>query len=332
MKLRVSSAILSEASAVFKALLLPRFKEGNELSATSTVEIPFPEDDPIGMVTIAKVLHMRNNKVSQSLTPAQISVVASLTDKYACMEAMKFVQRIWMLPHMGTVDPESLSSLLSSAYLFKDDHTFALISTALVWCSIGSLERSADSSVSPIDDTLRKCGVKNTKAPANQNPDFLDDQRLQTLVKITDEIENAVSTLCGRHCDSPNCRPSAKCAPAFVNQLSTNLLWPYRERGKRSLEDLFHSMGDLDISSATQEFSVKDCGSGSCGVAGVVKNVYGALRDSRQRLKATIEVPCLSCLREGNIRSKDGCAHRNLEQESVCWLRSIIKGSYKILF
>lgn len=128
------------------------------MAATSTVEIPFPEDDPESMTIVCRVLHMRNKDVPKRLDICQIRKIAIATDKYACMEAMTFVVRTWVHPYIETVKPSSLNSLLSSAYLFKDRHCFALVSKALVWHSPGYLKSDEEGGgAKSVDNILRKC-------------------------------------------------------------------------------------------------------------------------------------------------------------------------------
>jgi hypothetical protein len=52
-RLRVSPVFLVHTSPVFKALLGFHFKEGNALAASSSVEIPMPDDDSAAMKSSA---------------------------------------------------------------------------------------------------------------------------------------------------------------------------------------------------------------------------------------------------------------------------------------
>jgi hypothetical protein len=88
--------ILAHASPVFKALLGPHFREGNTFAASSSVEIPLPDDDPDVMEAICLVLHMRNEDVSSYTTKNELITLVNHCDKYNILAAMRPVLNLWL--------------------------------------------------------------------------------------------------------------------------------------------------------------------------------------------------------------------------------------------
>ncbi|KAI7476227.1 hypothetical protein KC351_g9588 [Hortaea werneckii] len=103
--IRVSSAVLSLVSPVFKAMLGPRFREGNQpRSSAQPNEIPLPEDDGIAMKHLCLLIHGRTGDSyshGDRTFPTQIRALAILADKYDCVEAIALqaeamLSRFWM--------------------------------------------------------------------------------------------------------------------------------------------------------------------------------------------------------------------------------------------
>ena len=102
--IRVSSNALSLVSPVFKAMLGPRFREGNEpRSSDRPIEIPLPEDDGIAMKHLCLLLHGRTGDSyshGDRTFPTQLHALAVLADKYDCVEAISLpteamLSRFW---------------------------------------------------------------------------------------------------------------------------------------------------------------------------------------------------------------------------------------------
>lgn len=106
-KNRVSSAIMSYNSPVFKAMLSKRFKEGYELASTAAVEIPLPDDNPEMMQVLCKILHHRHDSVPQKLGAPDILALAELCDKYNCAVAVKPSVSDWAI---GILEAASAAS------------------------------------------------------------------------------------------------------------------------------------------------------------------------------------------------------------------------------
>lgn len=88
----VSSAILSDASTAFAALLGPHFREGQQLASASTnapVKIPLPEDDPQAMSDLLRLLHLINvPELAWAEEFQRIFAFALSADKWCCVDAL----------------------------------------------------------------------------------------------------------------------------------------------------------------------------------------------------------------------------------------------------
>lgn len=124
---------------MFKALLSPHFKEGAELLSSNCVEIPLPDDNATSIVHLLRVLHFQNAEVPKELSPIEIFNMAVVTDKYECMDALRFVTTVWIESHLPSTAPAQLSILLESAYYFQDESLFQKVGHYLVWRSIGAI-------------------------------------------------------------------------------------------------------------------------------------------------------------------------------------------------
>ncbi|TKA59756.1 hypothetical protein B0A55_11950, partial [Friedmanniomyces simplex] len=121
-RLRVCSAALSLGSPVFKAMLSPRYTEGQALASASPVELPLPDDGSEAMTVLCNVLHHRN----AGLTPSvELQVeVAVLSDKYDCTEALQPTARCWLSQNMSTSSINHNRHLMTAAYYFRDNEAF----------------------------------------------------------------------------------------------------------------------------------------------------------------------------------------------------------------
>ena len=151
-RLRVYSLFVKAASPVLNAMLRPNFKEGHELAETGSVEIALPEDDAEAIEIIFNVIHGRNDKVRQTLSPDEILQVAIASDKYDCFVSLAFAIRVW-LSRKGVSDPEELWVLAMAACLFREQEAFAEATAALVFNHVGSyvdLARKHEAVMDPI--------------------------------------------------------------------------------------------------------------------------------------------------------------------------------------
>ncbi|KAK3292383.1 uncharacterized protein B0H64DRAFT_406507 [Chaetomium fimeti] len=146
-RIRVHSLFVKTASPVLDAMLGPNFKEGQRLAETSSaetssvkagpVEIELPEDDADAIEIILNIIHGRNNKVPEQLSPNKLLQVALAGDKYDCLVSLAFAIWAW-IGCKGINDPEELWALALSAYLFQEEEAFAEATSALIFNHEGS--------------------------------------------------------------------------------------------------------------------------------------------------------------------------------------------------
>ncbi|KAK5692390.1 hypothetical protein LTR97_010698 [Elasticomyces elasticus] len=92
-RIRVSSAILSAASPVFKAMLGPHFQEGQQArSAERPREIELPEDGAYGMEIMLQWLHGNVDEAfGDDGHPCCVAHVAVHLDKYGCPRSFSLI-------------------------------------------------------------------------------------------------------------------------------------------------------------------------------------------------------------------------------------------------
>ncbi|KAK5129705.1 hypothetical protein LTR08_002949 [Meristemomyces frigidus] len=110
--IRVSSAILNYASPVFRAMFSKRFKEGNQLAASSKIEVPLPDDDPENMQILCHVIHMQHAAASPPTSPQQILRLAEMCDKYDCTKAITASAGEWIADNLRHADNAKRGLLL----------------------------------------------------------------------------------------------------------------------------------------------------------------------------------------------------------------------------
>ena len=71
-KLRVSSAMLSRSSRVFKAMLSTKSREGTQLQANGAIEISLLEDSAAAMSMVCNLLHLQFDNVRTALSISEL--------------------------------------------------------------------------------------------------------------------------------------------------------------------------------------------------------------------------------------------------------------------
>lgn len=136
-RLRAYSLTLKSASTVFRAMLGPRFSEGQKLNDNGSTEIDMPEDDAEAMEIMLNVIHGCNNKVHDALDASRVLRVAITADKFDCKVALAFAIRVW-LNCANVTDSNQLWQLLKAAYWFDNPESFEEISLRLMLHHQGS--------------------------------------------------------------------------------------------------------------------------------------------------------------------------------------------------
>ncbi|KAK5726159.1 hypothetical protein LTR17_012974 [Elasticomyces elasticus] len=142
-RIKVSAALLSIASPVFKAMLGPHFLEAQvQRSPENPQDIHLPEDDPEAMETLSKLVHFGTPHDS-SVGPGSLRKVAVLADKYDCTYAIGLQAESLLNRHVRTMafcrrdfqEQEVLpllACLATSAYLLRRDAEFGHFTRCMV--------------------------------------------------------------------------------------------------------------------------------------------------------------------------------------------------------
>ena len=139
----VFSKILTLASPVFKAMLKPGFKEGNQVrSVDNLLELLLPDDDPEALRVLFRGLHFLSKPDHFDFDMDLQFRLSQLTDKYDC--AAPFVGDMVLLlrSHIRFErGVEALGKLALTAFFFNCDEEFRLLTANLVvFASIRNLE------------------------------------------------------------------------------------------------------------------------------------------------------------------------------------------------
>ena len=133
------SVILSHASDVFKTLLQPGFKEGNqERSSKNPLSLDLPEDDGMTMETLVKVLHFcptqstSEGESTKNIVPSDLVKLAILTDKYLCTSVIYFMCDSLIIGHITSADIKTMDCLTHVAYLTENASGFLTITAKLL--------------------------------------------------------------------------------------------------------------------------------------------------------------------------------------------------------
>lgn len=94
-RLLVSSKTLSLASPVFAAMFSPRFREGRSLSTANPTVVSLPDDPPLAMETIARILHFRHELVSTGEFD-DLFDIALVADKYDLANSLGPWRQVWL--------------------------------------------------------------------------------------------------------------------------------------------------------------------------------------------------------------------------------------------
>ncbi|USW55709.1 Putative SKP1/BTB/POZ domain superfamily protein [Septoria linicola] len=172
-RMRVDSVALSFGSPVFKKMLGPDFKEGQQLSATTPVEIPL-DDDAESMEIACRALHHQNHSLSAYRPSSMILEVAKLLDKYDCAEALALLADSW-LKDFVQYSEFSLGELLMSAYLFRRHQLFESIADHILEKTTGrSRILEGSSTLSDVSERLITAILSRRSKVNNDICDFVE--------------------------------------------------------------------------------------------------------------------------------------------------------------
>jgi hypothetical protein len=144
-QLLVSSAVLRLASPVFAAMLLPGFREGDQLAQNAfrseRTVVNLPEDDPDAMLVLCEIIHHRHDR-EDSWYPGLglLGMLAALCHKYDCVAPFRLICEDWMLRHFPRQDTFNVGNqkdiwkrLLLLSYLFDNATVFQDASRGVIF-------------------------------------------------------------------------------------------------------------------------------------------------------------------------------------------------------
>ena len=95
-RVQCSSAHLILASSVFEAMLSQSFKENLVLRSVGTVDLPLPDDDPIALLMLLKIIHGQTKDVPLEVDMCMLTRLAIVVDKYQLHVVVGILSRIWI--------------------------------------------------------------------------------------------------------------------------------------------------------------------------------------------------------------------------------------------
>ncbi|KAK5132808.1 hypothetical protein LTR08_008609 [Meristemomyces frigidus] len=309
-KIRVSAAVLSNASSVFKAMLRPQFKEGLALaSASSAVEIPLPADDGEAMKIMCQVIHLRNDVVPKAglVSAAVILGVAELGDKYDCIVALEPTARHWLAFGGKWKSFAERRDLLTAAYHFGDGVAFADIGRSLI------------TNTSRSDWESQAC---DAAAPLHKVFGLLEAERKVVLSRIVELMDAMVEAGLDVRDDgqcSIACRYSETFTGALIDALRSHRLWPNTTIVAGTVDETLLNMEIMNQRSTDR--CGKPCGGrfgkGGCVGAGEL-TVYqgaGSLGDQARGTRDKLGRLCLVCIHEHGKLTRGDCDDESIVPE-----------------
>ena len=133
-KLQVNSCVLKNASKVFNAMFGPHFREGQDLHGNYPKEIPMLDDNADALTIICRILHLRNDSISDSLTPNEVLQIAIAADKFDCVMRLKAHTAKWL--NSGNMqDILELGRLSVASYILDNAWAFGQLTYAMIFRS-----------------------------------------------------------------------------------------------------------------------------------------------------------------------------------------------------
>ncbi|CAK1360675.1 unnamed protein product [Cercospora beticola] len=148
---QVSSRVLSKASPVFKAMLGPNFREGQQKRSSSqpaTVELP--EDDSDGMRLILQFIHLGGIDLGTSGISRIIVIrhAAVALQKYQMLEVLRWPMQglltNWLWEHKKQKSIAFVLEAVAAAYLLGSDDAFQGATAHLITNCVSSVAQTPD--------------------------------------------------------------------------------------------------------------------------------------------------------------------------------------------
>ncbi|KAK5695125.1 hypothetical protein LTR17_024598 [Elasticomyces elasticus] len=145
-EIRVSSAILSQASPVFKKMLGPHFLEGQApRSSAQPKEIKLHDDEPKALEMLLKLVHFYDIE-DVAVTPPGLLGLAVLADKYDCAKSLTLMTEALLKRCVDGGEPLQSARvpfwarLATAAYLLRSSKSFTKYTRHLIVnCTVSCL-------------------------------------------------------------------------------------------------------------------------------------------------------------------------------------------------
>ncbi|KAK4956309.1 hypothetical protein LTR10_005831 [Elasticomyces elasticus] len=298
-KLRVSSVALKTGSPIFRKMLGPSFKEGQQLASKGFVDIPLKDDDPEAMTMLCRALHLQFVAMPEELNPNSLMVLSVAADKYDCTGSLRFASEVWIKNAMLTIKPVDLIKLLTAAYLFQQRKVFSAVGRDLLLKSEGEVKRLEGEHPIEIDACI---GYLNTVKRGIE-------KSLVTFVEsdLRSRFDPSSAYLC-----QPNCLYRIVQASTVLQQLSKVHVWPVSNWMYQyvaiSLERLLTGFRSL----VTMPTKTEPCGPQCCGGGRkslTYESAQGVYAKKATDTEQTLPRLRYLCARGGSKMLTGGCSH-----------------------
>lgn len=126
----VSSKALSLASTVFSNMISSALQTEEQSRVGSLLSIILENDDPTAIELILRIVHFQSAKISCSLNPQTLAVLALHCNKYDCNRTMRPWIIHWCNHVQDTFTTQDFGFMLLAAYMFRSPNFSAITTRA----------------------------------------------------------------------------------------------------------------------------------------------------------------------------------------------------------
>ncbi|KAL9639523.1 MAG: hypothetical protein Q9164_000876 [Protoblastenia rupestris] len=307
--IRACAKVLGLASPVFKAMLSPRFAEGQgSASACCPRTLNLPEDDPGMMLLICQKLHFHSEQTKTSFDLQSLSKLALLCDKYDLARGLEsWLETLVQRAKLSVEGYADWAQLLRCSQIFRSHDGFYCSSLRLLEICRISAE---------IDDFGYKLDVKQVEDRSPNDVRFeniparfffsISLKSNELLLKAQKEIEKVVQELAFQESDE-GLVPIGH----YILDLASAGLWPVSDWVMTST--VRSALGKMELFEGCERDEGKMCD--RCGEleGKMVRNMVAAT------VKTKLRGSCLQCFNRGKITTEQGNCCASVSED--CKLR-----------
>ncbi|KAK4893882.1 hypothetical protein LTR27_007908 [Elasticomyces elasticus] len=301
--LHVSSIFLSHGSTVFKAMFGPHFKEGHALtSGPGTVEIPLPEDNLDGMIMICQALHLQHHLLPSKVQPFQLLQVALLTDKYDCIDVLRFASEVWLKQAEAEAIPEDLLEVLYAASYFIQAALFGHLAQSVVLRSEGTISDLVESESSELNTCIKQLNMTKQQVQRQLHRFIEEDVQWRGGRCDYDEYDEDAG-------EAPTqCANTAIVVTVLLRRLSSVKVWP-------ASAWLYHPVAINSVLAGMRSFDTKEVDFENtspvcvdeCGCLDSLEDIRSLYAAKADKVALFVPGMCYHCVREGRDLNKGRC-------------------------